>query len=112
MTADGEWVRLADWKADPPITQALIAASVWASLTPRQRELVAACRIINDPNAEWPDKYKVQLDGIKAAPKTMKSLEAKQVIDEHGNLTIPGIYTALWNHLERDKERRSARNAS
>lgn len=113
--AQSEWVRLDEWKPDSAIVQSLTAVSIWPMLTPKQRELVAACRTVNNPKAEWQNKYKIQLDGVKAAgasKATLASLEAKGIVDERGMLTIPGIYTALWNQLEHDKDRQAERQSN
>ncbi|OBG32388.1 hypothetical protein [Mycolicibacter heraklionensis] len=110
MNATEEWVSLKGWVADPPFVQSLIAVTVWPKLTKRQRVLVASCRDTIDPEAEFPAKYRIAVDRLADAPsKTLTSLQLKGVVDEFGRLTVPGIYTALWNQLERDQERREAR---
>jgi hypothetical protein len=110
-TAQDEWIRLDEWKADSAIVQSLTAVHIWPTLTQKQRHLVAACRIEVDPKAVWPNRYKVRIDGIQASPATMRSLERKSIVDYRGHLTVVGIYTALWNQLENDEKRRAERAA-
>ena len=106
------WVKLAEYKFAPPFAQSLTAVTIRPPLTRKQRELVASCRVEVDPNAIFPNRYKVILDHLVNAPKaTLRSLQAKGVVDERGVLTVPGIYTALWNQLDRDLERKAKRCA-
>jgi hypothetical protein len=110
---DCQRVDPATWTADAPIIQALTAATIWPTLSRTQRELVAACRKTVDPNAEYPKKYRVGVDALEGAPKaTLRSLRRKGVVDERGWLTVVGIYTALWNFLERDKAKRERKAAT
>ncbi len=105
----GTWVRLSDWKADPPIVQSLTSVHIWPTLTPKQRTLVASCRETVDETLPWPDRYKVIVDRLKGeSPRTLRSLESKGVVDERGVLTIPGIYTALWNRLDDEREAKAS----
>lgn len=113
MTETREWVDLATWKADAPIVQALTAATVWPTLTERQRELVASCRSVVNPRAKWPRNYSIEINRLKTLPMaSRKSLERKGVVDEFGRLTVPGIYTALWNQLDADYARKARKLAA
>lgn len=106
------WVKLAEYKFAPPFAQSLTAVTIWPTLTRKQRELVASCRVEVDPNAIFPNRHKVILDHLVNEPRaTLRSLQAKGVVDERGVLTVPGIYTALWNQLDRDLERKAKRCA-
>jgi hypothetical protein len=107
-----EWVRLSDYVFASPLIQSLTAVTVWPRLTPKQRELVASCRVEVDPKAFFPNRYKVIVDKLVGQPlRTRVSLEAKDVVDERGVLTIDGIYTALWNQLEHDLDKKAAKAA-
>lgn len=109
----GEWVRLSEWKTDPPIVQVFTAFHLWPRLTRKQRQLVASCREEVNSAAQWPDRYKVVIDKLTGQPAaTLRSLQAKGVVDERGCLTIPGIYTALWNQLDADADRRARRDVN
>lgn len=104
------WVKLDEYEFAAPFVQSLTAVTIWPTLTRKQRELVAACRVEVDPNAVFPNRHKAILDHLVNEPKaTLRSLQAKGVVDERGVLTVPGIYTALWNQLDRDLERKAKR---
>lgn len=108
----GTWFNLDRWKADSPIVQSLTAVSIWPTLTAHQRVIVAGCRETVDPDAEGIAKYRVLIDGlVSESGRTLASLAAKGVVDERGCLTDVGVYTALWNQLDRDKQRRERRKA-
>lgn len=100
----GEEVSLSVWRADAPIVQSLTAATVWPTLTRHQRALVASCRETVDPAAaDFYGRYRVVLDRLAGQPaRTLASLRAKGVLDDRGNLTADGIYTALWHRLGRE----------
>lgn len=111
---DGEvtTVNVTEWKADSPLVMSLTAVTVWPTLTQKQRNLVAACRVEVDAKAKFPDRHKVDIDRLKGeSPRTLKSLEAKGVVDATGRLTVPGIYTALFNQADADERRRAERKA-
>lgn len=108
----GRSILLSEWVPDSAITQALTASMLWPKLTPAQRKLVASCRVEVDPKAEWPNRDKVIVDKLTGlSARTLKSLEAKGIVDERGVLTINGIYTALWHQLEYDEKRAAERVA-
>ena len=111
VTAEkSEWVKLSEYKFASPLVQSLTAVTVWPTLTAKQRRLVASCRVTVDPKAVFPDRHKVVIDQlVDEDPRTLRSLEAKDVVDERGVLTVVGIYTALWNQLEADELRRAER---
>lgn len=107
-----ETVKLSEWKADSPLVMSLTAVTVWPTLTAKQRNLVASCRIEVDGKAKFPDRYKVDIDRLKGeSPRTLKSLETKGVVDDTGRLTVTGIYTALFNQVDADERRRASREA-
>lgn len=111
--SEGEWVKLGEYEFASPLVQSLTAVSIWPQLTRKQRELVASCRVEIDPKAKFPNRHKVVVDKLVGQPaRTLKSLEAKGVVDERGVLTVPGIYTALWNGVEHDEQRREQREAN
>lgn len=82
------------FKGAPPFVQVIIALNVWETLTPKQREIVAAARYKRSRSKAFYKKWGVRA-AIDAPPQTMASLERKGVV-ANGNLTDAGLYAALW----------------
>ncbi len=88
-------------KASSPLVQTLTAIDVWQRLTPKQRDLVAACRVPYKRRSK--DFYKRWMirPQIDAPAVTLASLHRKGVVDERGVLTTSGVYAALWQGCRR-----------
>ncbi len=77
-----------------PVLQSLTGRGVW--LTPEQRELVQAHRVVVRPAARGSRRYRIKPECLQASPRTLQSLQAKGVVDECGNLTELGRCAAVW----------------
>lgn len=85
-----------------PVLQSLTGRGVWLILTPKQRELVQAHRVVVRPGARGSRRYRIKPECLQASPRTLQSLQslqslqAKGVVDECGNLTELGRCAAVW----------------
>ena len=90
------------FKAAPLIVQLLTALDVWPTLTPKQRDIVASCRMDRPEDCPYDgdlpstarDIVDPRLPGMPV--RTLESLQRKGVADDRGLLTDRGVYTALW----------------